>query len=193
MTAEVPPRSEMKKPETAPESSFIEAIDQQWRFRRGHGVFEARERNSATRSRPVTKTLYGLHHRHAIAALAAVFLILLWVARARASTIAPDDDDLGARIDTFDLAPPPVRADGVGHHGPLWVALQATLGERGNARDVGAMILVGLPLGHIAQSAGAEPSLTRRHTPSSRGIPRCRWFEAARSQAPSVEGRRPAS
>jgi hypothetical protein len=108
------------------------------------------------------------------ASRAAIFAaMILWALPARAVTFPAEDlDDLGPRIDGLDVPPPVPRPAPAGHRPPLWIAVEARYGQRRTGeRDVGGMVLLGIPLGRFAQSspkaAPQPPAL--KPAPSSNG------------------------
>ncbi|TKD08888.1 hypothetical protein [Polyangium fumosum] len=90
-------------------------------------------------------------------ALAAALVVLLHVTPARAASTLPDDDwAFHAVADLDDASMHELWSDGASR-GSLWVSLQASFVRRDEGRnDLGAMVLVGVPIERIAEPAGAR-------------------------------------
>src|SRR4051812_18632342 len=86
-------------------------------------------------------------------------LILASPAPARAAAHEhEEEDDVDTRIDAREFAAHLDEPEIVGHQAPLWIALQGSVRDHDDGRrDFGAMVLLGLPLGRIAQSSPKEP------------------------------------
>ncbi|MDI1429324.1 hypothetical protein [Polyangium sorediatum] len=90
-------------------------------------------------------------------ALAAALAVLLHVTPAHAASTLPDDDwAFHAVTDLDDASMHELWSDGASR-GSLWVSLQASFVRRDEGRnDLGAMVLVGVPIERIAEPAGAR-------------------------------------
>lgn len=90
-------------------------------------------------------------------ALAALLVVLLQATPVRAAVTSPDDDwSFHAAADNDDAAMHELWGDGAAG-GSLWVSLQASFVRRDEGRsDLGAMVLVGVPLERVAESAGTR-------------------------------------
>ncbi|MDI1446518.1 hypothetical protein [Polyangium sp. 6x1] len=90
-------------------------------------------------------------------ALAAALLVIVHVTPARAASTSLDDDwAFHAVADLDDASTHELWSDGASQ-GSLWVSLQASFVRRDEGKnDLGAMVLVGVPLERLAESAGTR-------------------------------------